>query len=357
MPARNPLKFASDPPEPAILLDALCACLTLRHFRWYPAAMELTLRFANQRAVVSPIGASLRRYFFEHADGGHTDIIWGYNGTENKKAGQGDVLVPFPSRIKDGVYRFGGQEHTLEKNDKEGPNAIHGFLRGVTWEHEQLSPSTSRFSYRLKEDRFQGYPFALDVELTYRLDRFGLTTEFNITNPGSRKAPVGIGFHPYFLADAPTIDGATAKIPACRYLEFERLVPTGKILSTEGSPLDFRKAKEIGGARLNFCFTDLVRDSQGLAWAELANPRTGYSLKVWMDEAFPYLVVYSGDAIEGSDARRSLAIEPMTCATDAFNHPDWGLVQLEPGARFGGRFGIVARLGTQGAPPAADALR
>jgi aldose 1-epimerase len=259
------------------------------------------------------------------------------------------VLVPFPSRIKNASYRFNGETHALEANDKEGPNAIHGFLRGANWQHEQLSPSTVKFAYRLKENEFKGYPFALEVELTYRLDRFGLTTEFSIHNSGSKTAPVGIGFHPYFLADASKIDEAHAKIPATRYLEFQNLVPTGKILSTEGSPLDFQKSRVIGQTKFNQCFTELTRDSQGLAWAELTNPRTGFQVKVWMDESFPFLVVYSGDAIGDADARRSLAIEPMTCATDAFNHEndaEWGLVKLEPGARFGGRYGIVARLGT-----------
>jgi aldose 1-epimerase len=308
--------------------------------------MEITLRFGDQRAVVSPFGASLRRYYIESTEGAQTDLAWGYSGTENKKAGQGDVLIPFPSRIKNATYRFGGKTHELAKNDKEGPNAIHGFLRAKDWQHEQVSPSSSRFRYKMRQDEFQGYPFALEVEVLYRLDRFGLTTEFSITNTGNSKAPVGAGFHPYFLPNAPKIDHSTAKIPANQYLEFQNLLPTGKILSTDGTPFDFRKARRIGETKFNMCFADLVRDSNGLAWAELANPETGYSLKVWMDESFPYLVIYSGDAIGGDDTRRSLAIEPITCATDAFNHDGWGMVQLDPGEKFGGRYGVVAKLGT-----------
>ena len=65
----------------------------------------------------------------------------------------------------------------------------------------------------------------------------------------------------------------------CRYLEFQNLVPTGKVLSTEGSALDFRKTRTIGATKFNFCFTDLVRDANGVAWAELGNPANGYSVK------------------------------------------------------------------------------
>ena len=62
---------------------------------------ELTLSFENQRAVVSPWGASLRRNFLLE-EAGETDIVWGYLGGSRKKGGQGDVLIPFPGRIVDG---------------------------------------------------------------------------------------------------------------------------------------------------------------------------------------------------------------------------------------------------------------
>ena len=40
------------------------------------------------RAVVSPFGASLRRYF-PVKDGAEIDLVWGYGGAYNKKGGQG----------------------------------------------------------------------------------------------------------------------------------------------------------------------------------------------------------------------------------------------------------------------------
>jgi aldose 1-epimerase len=30
----------------------------------------------------------------------------------------------------------------------------------------------------------------------------------------------------------------------------------------------------------------------------------------------------------------------MTCATDAFNHPEWGLQELPPGRIFSGRYTV-----------------
>lgn len=97
------------------------------------ADTELTLSFQNQRAVVSPWGASLRRYLFIDADGRGIDSVWGYSGGSGKRGGQGDVLIPFPGRIGNGRYSFDGRTFQLECNDKEGPNAIHGFVRSLPW--------------------------------------------------------------------------------------------------------------------------------------------------------------------------------------------------------------------------------
>lgn len=308
---------------------------------------EIVLEFGSQRAVVSTLGASLRRYFVVGPEeGAEIDLLWGYQGDENKKAGQGDVLIPWPSRVKDGKYTFAGREHQLPKNDKEGPNAIHGFMRDRIWGLEPLKKGCVRFNSSIKSGEYadKGYPFDLEASITYRLDRFGLTCEFTLLNCGTQSAPAGVGFHPYFTVGTSKIDEAKAKIPAARYLEFDNLIPTGKILTTEGSALDFRQLKRIGETRFNHCFTDLIRDANGLAWAQLSHPELEFTLKVWMDEAFPYLVVYSGEAIPEPDRRASLAIEPMTCATDAFNHPDWGLLQLEPGQRASGRWGVTTSL-------------
>jgi aldose 1-epimerase len=63
---------------------------------------------------------------------------------------------------------------------------------------------------------------------------------------------------------------------------------------------------------------------------------------VWMDEAFEYVVLYSGDPLPESHRRRALAIEPMTCGSDAFNHPSWGLVSLAPGGTLTGAWGVSA---------------
>ncbi len=303
---------------------------------------ELTLVWRNHHVVVSPWGASLRRYFLVDSTGRETDFVWGYAGGTQKKGGQGDVLMPFPGRIADGRYTFDGASYQLEKNDKEGPNAIHGFVRTLPWRVARLQAHAAQLEISLDgaDYRVKGYPFSLAISVIYELSDRGLTCSFDLRNSGTRLAPVGVGFHPYFTVGTDVVDEAEAVIPAAGMLEFnERLLPTGRVLPVSGTLWDYRVARPIGARRFNHCYVQLERDAKGLATASLRSTRTGRTVDVVMDHSCTAIVVYTGDAIAGYE-RRALAIEPMTCATDAFNHPDWGLQRLAPGQVLSGQFSI-----------------
>lgn len=289
--------------------------------------------------MVSSFGASLRAL----SKAGEGDLIWGYTGRESKLAGQGDVLIPFPSRIRDGRYRFDAKEYQLECNDKEGHSAIHGFLRSREWVVAEQEGAHVRFETGIGPDDHPGYPFALRVTMTYQLADEGLRCRFSACNEGERDVPFGAGFHPYFVVGAERVDGCETRIPADQIVELGKgFVPTGRILSVQEAQVDFREPRLVGETRLNHCFAGLRRDPDGLARAILRDPRTGRAVTVWMDQAFQYLVAYTGDAIEAPWARRSLALEPMTCATDAFNRPELGMIRIRPGRTVEGSFGITA---------------
>ena len=311
---------------------------------------EITLSFNDQRAVVSPWGASLRRYFMVEANGSENDILWGYSGGGHKKGGQGDVLIPFPGRIAEGRYSFDGQDFQLDWNDKEGPNAIHGFVRTLPWKTHHADSHCAEFDVRLDAESYgrRGYPFSLAIRVTYSLDSQGLSCGFAVQNAGGQAAPAGVGFHPYFTVGTSLVDEAEAKIPGAGYLEFnERLAPTGTIVSAVGTDWDFRDYRLIGSRHFNHCFVQLERDVEGVATASLRDVGSGRVIDIVMDHSFSAVVVYTGDAIADSP-RRALAIEPMTCATDAFNHPEWGLKRLLPGETFAGRYMVRHRLDPAG---------
>ena len=306
---------------------------------------EVVLSRDGQRAIVSPWGAALRRYFFVESGGAESDIVWGYSGGSNKKGGQGDVLIPFPGRIKEGRYTFDGRSYQLERNDKEGPNAIHGFVRNLPWTVRERRSDRVELEVAIHAAEYaaRGYPFSLNVRVTYELQRSGLFCGFTVRNAGTSLAPVGAGFHPYFTVGTAAIDEAEVRIPAGGYLEFDdRLAPTGRILSAAGSEWDYRRFAPIGARRFNHCYMELERGPDGFSTASLRNPDNGCTIDVVMDRSFSALVVYTGDAIAEAP-RRALAIEPMTCASDGFNHADWGLKRLAPDDSFAGGFTVRVR--------------
>nr|AOR51256.1 putative aldose 1-epimerase [uncultured bacterium pBE3-1] len=305
---------------------------------------EIALACGQQRALVSPWGASLRRYYVVEGDGSETDIVWGYSGGAHKRGGQGDVLIPFPGRVAEGRYSFDGRQLQLERNDKEGPNAIHGFVRTLPWTTQQTDSNSVAFEVQLEAANYtsRGYPFSLSIRVTYGLDAQGLACAFAVQNVGRQAAPVGVGFHPYFTVGTALVDEVDVKIPATGYLEFnERLVPTGRVLDAKDTEWDYRNYCRVGNRRLNHCYVGLERDADRMATASLRHQGSGRRTDILMDRSFSAIVVYTGDAIADAP-RRALAIEPMTCATDAFNHPEWGLTRLLPDETFTGRYIVKA---------------
>ena len=298
---------------------------------------ELTLTGGDWQAVVSPYGASLRGL-----SKGDRAVVTGYSGAKNKVGGQGDVLIPFPGRVAAGRYMFGGQTLQMDKNDTEGPNAIHGFVRKKIWETVAQSPSEAAFTTEIHESDNPGYPFALDVRVAYSVSDAGLTVSFVIGNTGRTPAPVAAGFHPYLTVGSELINADTLHVPFESYLEYQDMLPTGRVLTVEGTEYDFRQPRRVDAAVLNTCFVQPKRDPDGRLRVHLSDSETQKSLTVWMDTAFDYVVLYSGDPLPPDHSRRALAIEPMTCGSDAFNHPTWGLVTLPPGETLSGTWGVTA---------------
>ena len=321
--------------------------------------LQVFLVHGDDEAVVSPYGASLRGYFRRAVDGSLRQIATLYAGAAipahparaqvsrcggpavgEKIGGQGDVLIPFPGRIREGQYSLGGRHFQLEKSDQEGPNAIHGFLRNVLWETRALSENAAAFSAVIHPDTYPGYPFSLEASVSYRVDDQGLGCSFTVRNPGSETAPVGVGFHPYFTTGSSLIDSDELWIPMANVLDFENMIPTGHVLPVDGLPVDFQEPRLVGETRLNHCYLNPERDPDGRVRILLRNQQTGRAVTVWMDRALDYLVVYSGDPMPEAHRRRALAIEPMTCGSDAFNHPEWGLTLLKPGETMSGAWGV-----------------
>jgi len=284
--------------------------------RPYPSGEQIELASGDQRVVVVEVGAGIRTYTV-----GGLPVVDGYDARELSPSGRGQLLIPWPNRIEDGSYEFDGLRHQLPLDEPERGNAIHGLVRWEPWEVVERAPSSVALEYVLYPR--PGYPFTLALRVEHALGPGGLEVRSEATNIGAQACPYGAGAHPYLAVDSGSVDHLALRVPAQKVLEADaRGLPTGS-RSVEGGAYDFRSAKEIGGVRLDHCFTDVVRERDGRARVRLGN---GTSL--WADESYGYFMVFTGDGLPDVD-RRSIAVEPMTCAPNAFRSGE-GLIRLEP---------------------------
>jgi aldose 1-epimerase len=296
-----------------------------------PSGEQLELELDDQSAVVTEVGAGLRAY-----SAGGRELLDGYGANEMSPSGHGQVLIPWPNRIEDGAYEFEGRQHQLPLNQVGEHNAIHGLVRWVAWAVAEREPHRVVLCHSLHPQ--PGYPFSLGLAIEYLLTEEGLRVRASAENLGSGPCPYGAGAHPYLSVGTPAVDSAVLRAPGGTMLRSDdRGIPVG-IASVEGTEFDFRSGRPIGGTKLDDCFTDLERDGGGRARVELRDPEGG-SVTLWVDEGYRYLMLFTGDPLPDV-ARRSLAVEPMTCPPNAFRTGE-ALVRLDPGESFTSSWGIA----------------
>jgi aldose 1-epimerase len=297
-----------------------------------PTNGEVELSGDDQHAVVDLTGGGLRSY---SARG--RDVLDGYPAGEASTSGRGQVLIPWPNRLEDGSYELDGKRHQLEVNEPERGNAIHGLVRFAKWSVAKRGENRAVVEHLLEPQ--PGFPFSLALSIEYSLSPSGLRVQTTAVNVGTERCPYGSGAHPYLTLGTENVDDAILRAPGRVVLQVDdRGLPRGAE-PVEGTAYDFTRPRPIGSTRLDHAFTDLHRDQDGLARVALADPASrGSSLSLWVDESYPYLQLFTGDPLPDV-ARRSLAVEPMTCPANAFRTGE-GLILLEPGESVTTTWGI-----------------
>jgi aldose 1-epimerase len=275
-----------------------------------PSGEQFELAAAGYRAVVTECGATLR--LLEHAG---RPLLHGFGEEEMSTAGRGQLLMPWPNRILDGAYSFGGRDHRLGLTEPVQGHAIHGLARWAAWSPEEHGATSVSLSYRLMAQ--SGYPWTVDLHVLYDLSAEGMTVTQTATNLSDRPAPYASGAHPYLSAGPAPVDSWELTLPASRrLLADDRQIPVDEEEVTD-TTYDFRMARPLRDLRLDDGFGDLERDEAGVATALVRDPATGLGAALWVDRHHPWLMVFSADA--GWDPpRQALAVEPMTAPPDAF---------------------------------------
>jgi len=311
-------------------------CQTDRMNAMSPSGRQYEISAGDYAAVVVEVGGGLRELSC-----GRRALIDGYPGDAVPDGSRGQVLAPWPNRLRDGKWSWDGEDLQLPVDEVMYRNAIHGLVRWAGWTLESHGVQRAVLSYRLHPQ--PGYPFTVDFRVEYTVDRHaGLTVELSATNPGATCVPVALGMHPYLLPPTSRpLDECTILIPAGkRALVDARGIPQSTE-SVEGTSHDFRAARRIDGHVLDTAYTDLTPDSDDLVRVVLLT-EDGSGTEFWTESTTKWLQVYTGDTLALGVRRRSIAVEPMTAPPNALASGDDVMV-LEPGRSLSLRWGLRHR--------------
>ncbi len=296
-----------------------------------PSGVQSEIRQGEQRAVVTEVGASLRQYWV-----GSEPLLDGFEAEERSQDGRGQLLLPWPNRIRQGRYRFQGRDQQLPLSEPARGNAIHGLVRWERWQLTEREPHLVRLRHLLHPQ--PGYDFTLELEASWSLGPDGLRHDLRATNVGASPLPFGSGAHPYLRLPGLDLDRCWLRAPASLWLESDPDgIPRGTPREVSGTGMDLRRPRPLAGLRLDTAFSGL--ECRAGRWTvELSSPGTAHRLQLWADAGHPYLMLFTGDSLPHR-RRQGIGVEPMTCAPDAFRSGA-GLLTLEPGETFRGSWGI-----------------
>jgi len=281
-------------------------------------------------AVVPEYGANLNQAAIFANNEVHEILLGPENSeklvSENPSCYKGSKLLPFPNRINHGDYVYNNKSYHLDTNETARDCSLHGlvFDKPFTVESTSADNESAKLVTTYEYDGSnEGYPFKYSVRFTFELKAHGFTCTTLLKNTDDKDLPIGDGIHPYFKTGS-LIDGWVFTLPRCQILEVDdRLIPTKKI-----EPFaEYETAKPFGDRKFDSCFVvDALHAKDGLAIIDIQDKEKGLRLSIWQEagpKKYNYIQIYT------PPDRKSMAIEPMSCAPNAFNN-ELGLIILTP---------------------------
>lgn len=233
------------------------------------------------------------------------------------------LLTPWVNRIRNGNYSYKGKNYQLPINEPVLGNAIHGLLARAPFSIKQQTENSITLAY-VYEGEELNYPFPFIFNYTYSLlNEGGLEITFEAKNTGSTSMPFACGWHPYFKFPDTTVEDLTIKFhPISRFISDSQMIPLKEESLQGQTAFVFSKEKVDHVFRL---------EAKKKHITEFRDNKHQRSLFLEQSSIqFPFLVVFQPEGFT------SVAIEPMTANTDAFNTGD-GLIELDSLEVFSGQ--------------------
>ncbi len=278
-------------------------------------------------AAVLPACGGILHAFSVPYQGEKLNIIDGYDNAEafvKNVAGlgfKGCKLSPFACRMRNGEYHFGQEQYKVH-GFYLGDHALHGLLYNAVYSITDQKATEEKAVLKLLHQyrgSDPGYPFAYDCVITYTLEHHHrLTISTIITNQSDMLMPIQDGWHPYFTF-GDSINHCQLEFQSKDIVMFDNeLLPTGGLKHYE----EFGSLTLLGDTVFDNCFTVNFAECQPLC--VLRDPKKRVEIEIYPDRSYPYLQIYT------PDHRKSIAIENLSAAPDAFNNA-MGLKTLSAG--------------------------
>lgn len=329
-------------------------------------AVELiTLTNASGMSVsVSSYGAIVTSIKVPDRGGRLADVALGYDTLEDyvkDTSHFGALIGRYANRIAKAQFTLDGHTYKLASND--GPNSLHGGVRGFdkfVWRAEPFERPTEVgvVFTRTSPDGEEGFPGNLAVKATYTLTN---SNELMLDLVATTDQPtvVNLTQHTYFnLAGegSGSVLDHQLVLNADRYTPVDaQLIPTGELASVAGTPFDFRARTAIG-ARIGLENAQLKlgkgydhdfvlnRESDGLVLAaRVEEAKSGRVLEVRTTE--PGVQFYTANHFDGmikGKAGHAYARHDAFCLEtqhfpDSPNQPSFPTTRLDPGRTYRSR--------------------
>ncbi|MFT4028505.1 MAG: hypothetical protein QM675_01395 [Protaetiibacter sp.] len=246
----------------------------------------------------------------------------------------GIVLAPWPNRVRAGRWVYDGRLQQLDITEPKRGGALHGLLEFT--EHEVRERTDAAITLGAVVHPQHGWPFLLDTWVRFELAADGLAVTHGARNLSSLRAPYATGTHPYLRIGGYDVADLVLTVPADEYLEVDERLDPIAWRPVEGGT-DLRGGVRVRDLDLDSAFRSIT-PVDGVT-ATLTAP-DGSRLEVWQDAGWRYLQVFTTPIFPRADGLGvAVAIEPMTAPPDALNSGE-GLVWLEPGEAYEGRWGL-----------------
>ena len=305
----------------------------------------------NERGLTAQVldyGVTIRSVLVPDKRGKLVDVVLGYDTLkEYVRDGcyLGTTVGRCANRIKGASFELNGKTYPLYANN--GENHLHGGKRGFNkyvWNGEQTGEAVT-FS-RLSPDGEEGYPGNLQVQVTIGWEGDSLTIRYEATT--DQDTVVNLTNHSYFnLNGKGKINGHLLQVAADHYtLNGRDGIPTGEVVSVEGSAMDFRTPKTIGqdAGKKEPCVSffngyDSNFIISGHPFATAVGDKTGITLIADTDQ--PGVQMYTANALgprlgkKGSfyGFRSGFCLETQNYP-DAIHHPQWPSCILKAGETY-----------------------